>query len=354
MIMQKIRAAMAAQEIPAVLLTDERSRRYVTGFHTTAGAVYISQKQAAFFTDFRYIEAARAHVTNCAVGLIGAGQTYTAAINDCLEEDGIDTIALEDGTLTHAEYLLWDKNLHATCVPLKDLLDQLRMCKSQDEVDNIVQAQRIAERAFAAVCNDIKVGVTEQEIAARLTYLMLHHGAENMSFDPIVVSGANSSMPHGVPTQKPFAAGDFITMDFGCIVNGYCSDMTRTVAVGHVTDQMHAVYHLVLQAQLAGIAVAKAGVAGCDIDGAGRAVITEAGYGEYFGHGFGHGVGLYIHELPNASMRATAPVPAGAIVTAEPGIYLPDQFGVRIEDMLLITQEGNQNLTLAPKDLLIL
>lgn len=159
--------------------------------------------------------------------------------------------------------------------------------------------------------NDIRIGVTEKEIAARLTYLMLHYGAENMSFDPIVVSGANSSKPHGVPTEKTIEAGDFVTMDFGCIYDGYCSDMTRTVAVDHVTDEMRLVYDTVLNAQLAGIACCKAGVTGRDVDAAGRRIIEQAGYGDAFGHGFGHGVGLEIHEAPTASPRGNSPLPAG-------------------------------------------
>ena len=218
----------------------------------------------------------------------------------------------------------------------------------------IVAAQRIAEQALEEVLNDIKVGVTEKEIAARLTYLMLHYGAENMSFDPIVVSGANSSKPHGVPTEKEIQAGDFVTMDFGCIVDGYCSDMTRTVAVGHVTDEMQTVYDTVLNAQLAGIAACKAGVTGREVDGAARKVIADAGYGEAFGHGFGHGVGLEIHEAPTAGPRGETPLPAGSIVTAEPGIYLPGKFGVRIEDMLYVIEDGCVNLTEAPKQLVIL
>ena len=196
--------------------------------------------------------------------------------------------------------------------------------------------------------------MTEKEIAARLTYLMLHYGAENMSFDPIVVSGANSSRPHGVPGEKTIEAGDFVTMDFGCIYDGYCSDMTRTVAVGHVTDEMQTVYDTVLNAQLAGIAACKAGVTGRDVDAAGRKIIEAAGYGDAFGHGFSHGVGLEIHEAPVASPRGEAPLPAGSIVTAEPGIYLPGKFGVRIEDMLYVIEDGCIDLTDASKQLIVL
>ena len=337
----------------ALVLTSEVNRRYATGFHSTAGAVYLSAKQAVFFTDFRYVEAARAAIGDFEVREIG-GKSYTAAINELIEQDGVKRVALEDRMLTYADYTAWATALHATAVRLEDGVGQLRLCKENDEVEKIVAAQRIAEQALEEVMNDIRPGTTEKEIAARLTYLMLHYGAENMSFDPIVVSGANSSKPHGVPTEKQIEAGDFVTMDFGCIVDGYCSDMTRTVAVGHVTDEMQTVYDTVLNAQLAGIAACKAGVSGHEVDAAARRVIAEAGYGAAFGHTFGHGVGLEIHEAPVAGPRMTAPLPAGAIVTAEPGIYLPGKFGVRIEDMLYVIEDGCIDLTEAPKSLVIL
>lgn len=218
----------------------------------------------------------------------------------------------------------------------------------------MISAQRIAERALADILREIRPGVTEKEIAARLQYLMLHYGASDMSFDPIVVSGANGSLPHGVPSEKEIASGEFVTMDFGCIYRGYCSDMTRTVAVGSVTEEMHSIYHTVLAAQEAGIAAARAGVTGQAVDAAARDVIAKAGYGAYFSHSFGHGVGVEIHEAPNASPGNHAPLPAGAVISAEPGIYLPGRLGVRIEDVVLLTEEGCRNLTKAPKELLIL
>ena len=257
-----LRAFLAEKPYDAMVLTSEISRRYATGFHSTAGAVYLSAKQAVFFTDFRYAEAARAAISDFEVREIKAGQSYSSLINGLIEEDGAKKVALEDKTLTYAEFMSWSTALHATAVRLEDGVESLRMMKEDTEVEKIVAAQRIAEQALEEVLNDIKIGVTEKEIAARLTYLMLHYGAENMSFDPIVVSGANSSKPHGVPTEKTIEAGDFVTMDFGCIYDGYCSDMTRTVAVDHVTDEMRLVYDTVLNAQLAGIACCKAGVTG--------------------------------------------------------------------------------------------
>ena len=196
--------------------------------------------------------------------------------------------------------------------------------------------------------------MTEQEIAARLQYEMLCLGADKMSFDPIVASGPNGSKPHAIPSDKKVELGEFITMDFGCKFGGYCSDMTRTVALGEPTEEMRKVYDTVLQAQLAGIAAAKAGVPGQDIHNAAAKVIEDAGYGEYFGHGFGHSVGIEIHESPNANYSNTNPMPEGCAVSAEPGIYLPGKFGVRIEDVIILRADGNEDITHSPKELIIL
>lgn len=351
---QAIRNELIARNLDAIVLTDEKNRRYATGFHSTAGALYISAQQAVFFTDFRYIEAARSCIHDAQVRELTTGHSYAGAVNELIAADHVQTIALEDDCLTYADYVRWSNNLHAKVIGQNDLMNELRTVKCADELDKIIHAQRIAEQALDNILDEIRPGVTEREIAARLTYLMLHYGAENMSFDPIVVSGANSSKPHGVPSDKPIEPGDFITMDFGCIYEGYCSDMTRTVAVGHATDEMCQVYETVLAAQQAGIQVARAGVTGKAVDAAAREIIVNAGFGDYFGHGFGHGVGLLIHEAPTASTRNEKPLPAGSVLTAEPGIYLPGKFGVRIEDMLYLTDTGNQNLTHASKSLHIL
>ena len=256
--------------------------------------------------------------------------------------------------MTVEEYRLWEKELDCELADANRLLMELRSAKEQGEIDCLIGAQRIAEKALTETLDFIKAGRTEQEISAYLQYRMLCGGAEKMSFEPIVVSGPNGSMPHGVPSAKPVAEGEFITIDFGCVWGGYCSDTTRTVAVGHVTEEMNKVYHTVLQAQLAGIGTARAGVTGAAIHAAGEQVIAEAGYGPYFGHGFGHSLGIEIHEGPNAAPAGKRPMPAGAVISAEPGVYLPGRFGVRIEDVLVLREDGCENITLANKDLIIL
>ena len=216
------------------------------------------------------------------------------------------------------------------------------------------KAQAITDKTFAEMLKIIEVGMSEKELAAELIYTLYKNGADALSFPPIVVSGPNTSLPHGVPGERKLQYGDFVTMDFGCMVNGYCSDMTRTVALGFVSEEMSKVYETVLRAQEAGIAATKAGVTGQAVDGAARQVIADAGYGAYFGHGYGHSLGLEIHEAPNCNPANDQPLPAGAVCSAEPGIYLPGKFGVRIEDVVIVTEDGCVDITESPKNLIVI
>ena len=350
----KIAAKLKDYDIDAMLVTSEPNRLYATGFHSTAGAAVITDGGSYFFTDSRYIEAASKHITGGQVMEHNRQHPLSALVSEVLARHGVKRLGYEDSYMTVSEFNAWQGKLDCELVPATGLLMELRSVKDQAEIESLIAAQRIAEKALLETFDFIRAGRTEQEISAFLQYRMLCGGAEKMSFEPIVVSGANSSMPHGVPTDKPVASGDFITMDFGCIYGGYCSDMTRTVAVGSVTEEMDKVYHTVLRAQLEGIAATKAGVAGKTVHEAGAAVIREAGYGAYFGHGFGHSLGVEIHESPNASPANDKPLPAGAVISAEPGIYLPGRFGVRIEDVVVVKEGGCEDITLAPKELLIL
>ncbi|MGI6014654.1 MAG: M24 family metallopeptidase [Oscillospiraceae bacterium] len=353
---RKIQEKLSEYGIDAMLITGEANRFYASGFHSTGtdGVALVTSDVTYYFTDSRYIEAANHQLKDAVVEMTGYGQTYLTRINDVIQRHGIETMGFEEAYMTVAEYERYRSALHCDLMPATALLSTLRMTKDAGELEAMVAAQRISERALTEILNDIRPGVTEQEIAAKLQYRMLCYGASDMSFDPIVVSGPNGSMPHGVPGSRKMQAGDFVTMDFGCVYGGYCSDMTRTVAIGYVTEEMEQIYHTVLQAQLAGIAAARSGVSGRAVDAAGRDIIAATGYGDYFGHGFGHGVGVEIHELPNASPAYDKPLLAGAVISAEPGIYLPGKFGVRIEDVVVITDTGCKVLTDAPKDLMIL
>ena len=353
---KKIADVLEAHGLDAVLLTCEANRFYASGFHSfgTDGVAVVTRNRNYYFTDSRYTEAAARHVRDAEIRQTDREHPYSALINEVIEKEHITRMGYEDEYMTAADFHRFSEKLHCELVPATELLWTLRAVKDQAELDCMIQAQRIAEKALADILGEIRPGVTEKEIAALLLYKMLHYGAEDKSFDPIVVSGANGSLPHGVPSEKPIQAGEFVTMDFGCKFGGYCSDMTRTVAVGHVTEEMETVYNTVLKAQLAGIAAAKADVTGAAVDGAARQVIADAGYGPYFGHSFGHSVGVEIHENPNATPSNSKPLPAGVVISAEPGIYLPGKLGVRIEDVIVITEQGCQNITLAPKELLIL
>ena len=350
----KIAACLGDYGLDAMMVTSEPNRLYAAGFHSTAGMAIVTAEGSYFFTDSRYIEAATRRIGSCQVLENTREKPMSALAREIIARHHIQKLGFEESYTTVEEYNGWREKLPCELVPASGLLTRLRTVKDQEEIDTLIAAQRIAEKALAEVLDFIRPGRTEQEIAAFLQYQMLLGGAEKMSFDPIVVSGANSSMPHGVPTEKKVEAGDFITMDFGCVYGGYCSDMTRTVAVGHATEEMEKVYHTVLEAQLAGIAAARAGVSGAAVHKAAADVIAAAGYGAYFGHGFGHGVGVEIHESPNASPANDSPLPAGAVISAEPGIYLPGRFGVRIEDVLVVKEGGCEDITLAPKELLIL
>ena len=215
------------------------------------------------------------------------------------------------------------------------------------------KAQEITDQAFSEMLTKIKPGLSEKQLQAELVYSLLKNGADGMAFEPIVVSGPNSSMPHGVPGERLVQAGDFVTMDFGATYQGYCADMTRTVAVGYVTEEMETVYNTVLKAQTAAIAASKPGVTGREIDAVARKIITDAGYGAYFGHGYGHSLGMEVHESPSPNGRNEEGMPVGAVASAEPGIYLPGKFGVRIEDVVIFREDGCENITKSPKNLMI-
>ena len=352
----KIAAQLERHDLDAILLTGEANRFYGSGFHSdgTDGVALVTRKRAYYFTDSRYTEAAARYVQGAELREARPGRGYTALIQEVIGDEQLRRVGFEDAYMTVQDYERYRKALSCDLVPATQLLWDLRMVKDDEEIEAMVAAQRIAERALTDILEEIRPGVTEKEIAARLQYLMLHYGASDMSFDPIVVSGPNGSLPHGVPSERTIQRGEFVTMDFGCVYQGYCSDMTRTVAVGFATEEMQTVYNTVLSAQKAGIAASRAGVTGREVDGAARAVIDAAGYGDYFGHSFGHGVGVEIHEAPNASPLNDKPLPAGAVISAEPGIYLPGKLGVRIEDVIVLTESGCLDITKAPKELLVL
>ncbi len=337
----------------AFLITSEENMRYLTGFPHSEGRVFITENEAIFFVDSRYIEAVTKSVSSCEVVLM---TSFHKQLGEHIEKLGIKTVFTEAEGISVADFSALCEKIPCEFKAEKtgELLTSLRRKKNEYEKNKILEAQAIAEKAFDHILGFIKEGVTEREIALELDFFMLRNGAECVSFDTIAVSGKNSSLPHGVPSDKKIARGDFITLDYGAVVDGYHSDMTRTVAVGELSSKQIEVYETVLSAQKKSLEALRAGVSGFDADKAARDIIESAGYGSFFGHGTGHGVGLQIHESPRLSPKSKHVLEVGDVVTVEPGIYLPDEFGVRIEDMAFITENGFENLTKSPKSLIIL
>ena len=349
----KITAQLPEHGLDAMLVTSAPGERDAVGFEGE-GWVLVSRDGARYSTDGRYIEAARQQVTGAEIVLTERGQSHLALAREEIRRRGLKRVGFESGRVSADELGRWKDSLPCELVAAQGLLDGLRAAKDEEELARMRQAQRITDEAFREILNFIRPGLTEQEVAARLVYELLRRGGRRVSFDPIVAAGANGSMPHAVPGETVIQPGMFVTMDFGCVYEGYCSDMTRTVAVGQPTDEMERVYHTVLEAQRAGIAAARAGVTGSEVDRAARQAIQQAGYGSFFSHSFGHSLGLEIHESPNASPSEQTVFPAGAVISAEPGIYLPGHFGVRIEDVLVLREGGCEDITQAPKNLIVL
>lgn len=341
----------------AVMVNSERNRRYFTGFPSDAGALLVTAEEAYLLQDFRYEEAAGYSAKNCTV----VGFTdFKEKLCELLEKHGVKQVYMEINKLSVAEARTFEKLFqeHGIEAVLDETLDKAikdqRMIKSPEEVRKIEDAQAITDAAFQHILPFIKEGVTERELALEIEFFMRNNGAEAVAFELIVAAGKSGSQCHAVPGANTVQKGDFITMDFGCIYGGYCSDMTRTIAIGSVSDDQRKVYETVLAAQKAGIAVSKAGVPGSEIHNTAAKVIADAGYGRFFGHGYGHSLGLEIHETPNARPNDHTPMPLGAMVSAEPGIYIPGQFGVRIEDVVRMEKDGVTDITKSPKELIIL
>lgn len=352
---ERLQNAMKNSGFDGALIVSPENRRYFTQFPSSDGYLLVSAEEATLVTDSRYVEAAEKNAGGCSVVL---QTTDSTQLFDLFSKMHVTRVAVEASRMNLAQYARICAALEPMAVladsTLDNLIAGLRSVKQMDEIEKIRAAQKIAEQAFAYICDFIKPGRTEREIALELDFYMLHHGAEALSFETIAVSGENGSMPHGVPGDRQVQPGDFVTMDFGAVVDGYHSDMTRTVAVGQVSDRQKEVYNVVLSAQKALLAALRPGLSCAEADKIARDVIESAGYGAYFGHSAGHGVGVEIHEFPNLSPRSKSVLTVGNVVTDEPGIYLPGEFGVRIEDMAHITPDGCENLTGSPKELIIL
>ncbi len=335
----------------AALILSDANRFYLTGFSSSAGYIVITPEKAVFLIDFRYFEMAKHTVTSCSVVL---ANKPLQQIKELL--DGCKKIYVETDFVSIEQRQNLESRLSVPISTEKHLSEKLhlmRAIKDKNEIENIKKAQKLTDQAFSYILPRITTGATERQIALDLEFFMRQNASEGVAFDFIVVSGKNSSLPHGVPTDKRIENGDFITFDFGAVINGYRSDMTRTVAVGNVTDEQKAVYNTVLSAQQAAIKAAKPGMICKDIDKIARDII-EKDYSGCFGHGLGHSVGIDIHESPSFNTTDETVLQSGMVLTVEPGIYIENKFGVRIEDMIVITDNGNIDITESEKELIIL
>lgn len=341
----------------AAIIHSNANRLYFSGFKSSAGLVLITRTSAYLIVDFRYGEAADKTVKHLDVIVYSK---LSETLSKLFKKHRVKRVYFENEGLSLKQANDYKKMFNSIDVKpsfanyLDQIIENMRMIKSDDEIKKLETAQKITEEAYLEILNYIKPGVKERDIALELEYLMRKKGADGIAFDLITITGANTSRPHGVPGDNIVKNGDFFTMDIGALFDGYHSDMTRTVAVGQVSEEQEKIYNIVLKAQTAALAEIKPGVSGEYIDAIARNIIKDEGYGDCFGHSTGHGVGLDIHEKPFVTVNNKLLLSKGMVITCEPGIYLPERFGVRIEDMVEVTANGMKNFTKVPKELIIL
>lgn len=350
--LDKLRKSMQDQGLEALLITSPYNLRYISNFTGTTGLSVITLNKAYFVTDFRYTQ----QVAKQAVGfeiIQNLGPIYDE-VGKIISRDHLRNLGFEENFVTYNVFERLTELVSAELIPVSGLIEELREVKDAGEITTIKKACEIADSAYQYILGEVKVGMSEIEVANKLDFHMRSKGASGVSFETIVASGLRSSMPHGVASDKLIEQGDMITLDFGCYYNGYVSDMTRTFAIGDPGQKLKDIYQLVLEAQLMVTEAAKPGITGVELDAVARDYFSKHGYGEAFGHSTGHGIGLEIHEGPNVSRLAEKAFVPGNVITNEPGLYFPDLGGIRIEDDLVITEIGNETIVHSPKDLIIL
>ncbi|WP_025784732.1 Xaa-Pro peptidase family protein [Sporosarcina sp. D27] len=348
----KLRELLVEKDLDALFVTSGYNRRYMTGFTGTAGVAIISNDDAVFITDFRYMEQAADQIKDFRI--VQHEKTIIEEVAQQVEQMKVKRLGFEKEDLTFGMYELYKSKVTAELIPTAGLVEKLRIIKTPEELEVLKQAAKIADDAFTHICGFIKAGMTELEVANELEFFMRKQGATSSSFDTIVASGIRGALPHGVATDKKIETGELVTLDYGALYNGYISDITRTVAVGEPSEKMREIYEITLAAQKLAVEGIKPGMTGIQADAIARDHIASKGYGEAFGHSTGHGIGLEVHEAPGLSFRSETVLEPNMTVTAEPGIYLPGIGGVRIEDDLVITENGCERLTHCTKELQIL
>ncbi|MFR5876194.1 MAG: M24 family metallopeptidase [Eubacterium sp.] len=340
----------------AMLLCNEANMHYICGFSPSEGMILTVKDGSSYhLVDSRYTEKAQLNAKQTGLQVIEISNGFYTLLSELVKKHNIKSIIFENQTISLAAYQKLTSTLNDTeFVNLNDKLMRERNRKEAEEIVYMKKANAIAEKSFIELLNHIEAGKTEKELAAYFEYLMSKNGSDGISFDTILLTGTHTSMPHGVPSNKKIENGDFVLFDFGATFNGYHSDMTRTVAVKSATDEMKEAYELVLKAQLAGIKALGEGAKCANVYKAAYDILDEKNMAQYFRHSLGHGVGLEIHEGFNASPKSTDTYEAGNVTSIEPGVYLPDKFGIRIEDVCYISPRGRENLSNITKELIIL
>nr|WP_318538982.1 Xaa-Pro peptidase family protein [Terribacillus saccharophilus] len=349
---EKLRALMEKKNLDAFIVTSAQNRRYISGFTGSAGLLIITKSKQLFITDFRYIEQATEQAPDFEI--IEHKQSIIQEAAAQLLKEGAQQAGFEHEDVTFALYQQFQNAVHADLIPSSGLIEELRLIKSEAELAIMKTVAEIADARYTHILTFVKPGMKEIEVSNELEFFMRKQGATQSSFDTIVASGYRSALPHGVASDKEIQKGELVTLDYGALYNGYCSDITRTFAVGEISDKLREIYDIVLEANLRGVAGVKPGITGKEADALTRDYISEKGYGQYFGHSTGHGLGMDVHESPALSFRSDTVLKPGMVVTVEPGIYIPEVGGCRIEDDLVLTADGSERLTFSTKDLITL
>jgi len=347
---ERVKQLISKSGLDALIVTGRDNVRYLSGFTGSAGVLLVSAEKALLFTDSRYVTQAAEEAY--AFEIMKIEKTWPERLAEILSEHRDMAVGFESEHVTHQQFLRMAEVLAAVELkPVKDMVEGLRAVKEEPEIEKIRRAVSLVDEAFAEILDYIEAGRSEREIALELEFHLRYRGAERIAFETIVASGARAALPHGAASGKLLEHGDLVVMDFGAVCDGYCSDFTRTVLVGSAPEPwQEEIFEVVLEAQRAGIAAVRAGVPASEVDRVVREVIAGRGYGDYFGHGSGHGLGLQVHELPRLDRFSTETLEAGMVVTVEPGIYLPGRGGVRIEDVVVVRENGAEVLTGTAKD----
>jgi len=349
--LQKIREQLQQKELPALLVTHPANRRYISGFDGSSGVLLITVNQSYLITDSRYLEQARDQAPQFTI-ISWDQENLARSLSPLLGENGINLLGFEEKHLTFSAYQKLSSSLEAELIPGGGLVEQLRAIKDSQEIDLLRRGAAMMDEAFNFILTFIKPGLTEQQVSLELEYYLRSKGALGIPFPYIVASGLRGALPHGVASNKVLQAGELVTIDFGAVWDGYATDMTRTISLGKPNQRQREVYQIVREAQQRAREGITAGLSCCQADALARNPIKEAGLGDYFGHGLGHGVGLEVHELPVLSWRSEELLQPGMVVTVEPGVYIPGWGGVRIEDMVLLGEDGAEQLTDSRRELI--